>query len=31
MATGDKTHFTQEDRVKTQPQNDWDIVSPSSI
>ena len=31
MATGDDTHFTQEDRLKSQPQNDWDIVSPSSI
>jgi hypothetical protein len=31
MATGDDTHFTQEDRVKSQPQNDWDIVSASSI
>jgi uncharacterized protein with von Willebrand factor type A (vWA) domain len=31
MATGDDTQFTQEDRLKSQPQNDWDIVSPSSI
>jgi len=31
MATGDKTQFTQEDRVKSQPQNDWDIVSQSSL
>jgi hypothetical protein len=33
MATGDKTHFTPEDRIESieKSKTDWDIVSPSSI
>lgn len=31
MATGEDTNFTKEDRLKSQPQNDWDIISVSSI
>jgi hypothetical protein len=31
MATGHDTNFTPEDRITSAQQNDWDIVSPSSI
>ena len=31
MATGHDTNFTPQDRITSSQQNDWDIVSPSSI